>query len=127
MPCSTSDRRCPPWKMRLLRKLSKLRKELSQVVEGRLRKRTTAELLWRKCNFDEVDMYTVIEIIKQKVTAVAHKIYRYDNHVLQFYQNRLFRINPKRVFQRNVNDMDVPEANSALEFWTVLWERNVVP
>ena len=92
-PCSTSDRRCPPWKMRLLRKLSKLRKELSQVValnEGCLRKRTTVELLRRKFNFDEVDMYTVIEILKQKVTAVTHKIRRYDNRILQFYQTVYF-------------------------------------
>ena len=128
-PCSTSDRQCSPWKMQLLRKLSKLRKELSQAValsEGRLRKRTTVELLWRKFNFDEVDMYTVIEILKQKVTADAHKIHRYDNRILQLYQNRLFWINPKHVFQNNVSDMDVPEANSALDFWKVLWERNVV-
>ena len=30
------------------------------------------------------------------------------------------------MFQGNVGDMDVPEANSALEFWKALWERNVV-
>ena len=71
-------------------------------------------------------MYTVIEILKQKVTAVAHKIQRYDNHILQFHQNCLFWINPKRVFQRNVSNMDVPEVNSALKFWKVLCERNVV-
>ena len=44
----------------------------------------------------------------------------------EFHQNCLFQINPKRVFQRNVSDMDVPEANSSLKFWKVLWERNVV-
>ena len=58
--------------MRLLQKLSKLHKELSQVValsKGCLRKRTTVELLRKKFNLDEVDMYTVIEILKQKVTS----------------------------------------------------------
>ena len=58
-PCSTTDRQCSPWKVQLLRKLSKLHKELSQVValsKGRLRIRTTVELLRRKLNLDEVDI-----------------------------------------------------------------------
>ena len=64
--------------------------ELSQLValrEGRLLNERTVAFLTRKCNLIEVDVKTVIEVLKQKVTAVAHRIRRYDNRCLQYRQN----------------------------------------
>ena len=67
-----------------------------------------------------------IESLKQQVTAVAHKIRRYDKRCLQYHQNRLFSTNPKRLFNPRASSMDVPEASEALNFWRALWEKSKV-
>ena len=102
----------PPWKVRLSNRLSVFRRELSQLValrEGRLLNERMVAFLTRKFNLIEVDVNTVIEVLKQKVTAVAHRIRRYDNRCLRYRQNQVFRMNPRQVLYPKATDMDVPE------------------
>jgi len=75
----------PPWKIRLSQKLSLLRKQLSQLVplsEGQLHNHRTISTLSRKFRITETNMGTEIEVLRQRVTAIAHKIRRYDNRSL---------------------------------------------
>ena len=78
----------PPWRCRLFNKLSVFRRELSQMVtlgEGRLLNKRTVAYLTMKFNLTEVDVNTVIEVLKQKFTVFAHRIHRYDNWALQHH------------------------------------------
>ena len=119
----------PPWRVRLSNKLSVFWRELSQLVALGgilfLNERTVAHLT-RKFNLAEVDVNTVIEVLKQKVTAFARRICRYDNRTLQYRQKQLFRMDAKKVLYARVTDMDVPEPGAALDFWKALWEKPAI-
>ena len=126
---SSAVQTTPPWKIRLSKKLSLLRKQLSQLValsEGHLHNQRTISVLSRKFGITETNIGIEIEVLRQKVTAIAHKIRRYDNRNLQYHQNQLFRTNPKQVFNSRTADTDVPESDEALGFWKALWEKNNV-
>ena len=71
-------------------------------------------------------MKTVIEVLKQKVTTVVHKIHRYDNCYLQYHQNHVFWSDSMQVFYPKATVVDVPEPAAALEFWKGLWEKTTV-
>ena len=94
--------------------------------EGRLLNERTVAYLTRKFDLAEVDVNTVIEALKQKVTALAHRIRRYDNQALQYHQNQLFRTDPKKVLYPRATGMDVPELGAALDFWKALWEKPTI-
>ena len=47
--------------------------------------------LERRNKVNEKGMTTVVEELKQRVTAKATKITRYENRTKQFKQNRLFK------------------------------------
>ena len=111
----------------LVKKLSLLCKQLSYLValsEGQLHNQKTIATLSRKFRITETDME--IEVLRQKFTAVAHKICRYDNHNSQYSQNQLFCINPKQVFNPRTTDTDVLDSAEALEFWKELQEKNTM-
>ena len=119
----------PPWRVRLSNKLSLFRRELSQLValgEGRLLNERTVAYLTRKFDLAEVDVNIVIEVLKQKVTALAHRIRRYDKCALQYHQNQLFRMDPKKVLYPRATGMDFPEPGAALDFWKALWEKPTI-
>jgi len=86
----SATRRTPPWKIRLSKKLLALRRQLSQLIalrEGQLQNERTVSTLTKKFQLNETDLNMTIESLKQQVTAVAHKIRRYDNRCLQYHQN----------------------------------------
>jgi len=94
--------------------------------EGRLLNERTVTRLTQYFRLNETDLSVIIESLKQQVTAIAHKIRRYDKRCQQYHQNRLFSTNPKRLFNPRASNMDVPEASEALNFWRALWEKSKV-
>jgi len=118
-----------PGRFACQKKLSLLHKQLSQLValsEGQLHNQKTIAALSRKFRITETDIDMEIEVLRQKVTAIAHKIRRYDNRNLQYSQNQLFRISPKHVFNPRTTDTDVPDSVEALGFWKAQWENNTM-
>ena len=45
----------------------------------------------------------MIEELKQRISAKAHKMKRYNDRILQYQQNRLFEVN-QRQFYKELDD-----------------------
>ena len=92
-----------------------------------LRKGGQEEKLERKYSVRKKGVDVVIEELKQRITAKAAKMKRYEGRINQFRQNKLFQNNQKRLFEelegnkRNVNIM--PDAEKSRKFWSDIWSK----
>ncbi|XP_067129392.1 uncharacterized protein [Centruroides vittatus] len=95
----------PVWKKRIQTKIDNFRKELGQLVEIKRgidthRMRKIRKNLYIKYNIQtENDQNNIIEIIKQKVKALAGRIKRYDEMNTKKEQNRFFKENEHRLYR----------------------------
>ena len=88
----------PPWKRRLEKQLTELRADLSKLNEmsaSRLKNRKVRKELYEKYRIQEKGLNHIIEDVKQRVKAKAHKIQRYTNRNKGYQQNKLFQTNQK--------------------------------
>ena len=64
----------------------------------------------------------MIEDLKQRVSAKAHKIKRYNDRILQYQKNRLLEVNQWQFYTElnapQGSDQPIPDANEAREFWS---------
>ena len=71
----------------------------------------------------------MIEDLKQRISARAHKIKQYNDRILQFQQNQLFEVNQRQFYKElddpRGSDQTIPDANEAREFWSNIWDRPV--
>ena len=86
----------PSWKRRIQRDVSRLRKDLSRIkawFAGRWKKDKNKEkdLLHQKYGLRRKGFTLVIEELKQRTTAKATKVKRYDNRIKQFQDNKNFQ------------------------------------
>ena len=74
-------------------------------------------------------MNVVIEEFKQRITATAAKVKRYQGRVHDYRQNRLFE-NNQRQFYRELGqeeercDDDQPVAEESKQFWGSIWSQS---
>ena len=74
-------------------------------------------------------MDVVIEELKQRITAIAAKVRRYQGRVDSYRQNRLFENNQTQ-FYRELDqkeercDDDQPEAEESKQFWRDIWSQS---
>ena len=74
-------------------------------------------------------MNVVIEKLKQRITAIAAKVGRYEGRVNSYRQNRLFE-NNQRQFYRELDqeeercDDDQPVAEDPKQFWGNIWSQS---
>ena len=122
----------PWWKKRLNGQIRILRKDLSKIESikcEKLKNRDTRARLFEKYRVKRKGMLTVIEELKQRITAKSQKIKRYDNRIEQYHQNRLFQNNQKKPFERlegiERGEEEIPDAHATKEFWRNIWEKNV--
>ena len=95
------------WKRRVLRDISKLRKDLSRIeawFSGRWKKDKSKvkDLLNQKYGLRRKGFTLVMEELKelkQKIAANATKVKRYDNRIKQFQDNRNFQTKQGRFFK----------------------------
>ena len=72
----------------------------------------------------------VVEELKQKITAIAAKVRKYQGRVHSYRQNRLFE-NNQRQFHRELDqeeercDDDQPVAEESKQFWGNIWSQSV--
>ena len=120
----------PWWKRRIDEKIKELRKDLSRILnmkQGKLRKGGQEEKLERKYSVRKKGVDVAIEELKQRITAKAAKMKRYEGRINQFRQNKLFQNNQKTLFEElegnkhNVNDM--PDAEKSRKFWSDIWSK----
>ena len=97
-----AGRKEPMWQRRLQNKIKELRKDLSQLEASKYKDVSTFrhwERLGRKYSI-RVKRSNVIEEVKQRITAIAANVKRYQGPVDSYRQNRLFE-NTQRQFYRN--------------------------
>ena len=123
----------PFWKRRILTDISRLRKDLSRIeawFAGRWKKDKKKEKDWldRKYGIRRKGFTLVMEELKQRITAKATEIKRYDNRIKQFQDNRNFETNQGRFF-RNLEGKEErtkpPNAEDATAFWKGIWSTKV--
>ena len=98
-----AERKEPMWKKRLQKTIKELRKDLNQLEASKDKVISNFrhwERLERKHNIRVKRMNVVIEELKQRITAIAAKVRRYQGRVDSYRQNRLFE-NTQRQFYRN--------------------------
>ena len=70
-------------------------------------------------------MDVVIEELKQRVTAIAAKVRRYQGRVYGYRQNRLFENNQRQFYseldQEEKRCDDQPVAEESKQFWGNIW------
>ena len=110
----------PMWKRRLESQIKGLRRDLSRVealVQGRSLKQYHKGELERKYKISENGLKHVSEDLKQRITAKATKIQRYQNRNMQFQQNRLFETAQRKFYEKLSGDKNhcepTPDAEMA--------------
>ena len=86
-------RKEPMWKRRLQNKIKELRKDLSQQEASKDKDISDFrewDRLERKYSIRVKRLNVVIEQLKQRITAIAAKVRRYQGRVDSHRQNRLF-------------------------------------
>ena len=77
-------------------------------------------------------MNVVIEELKQRITAIAAKVRKYQGRIDSYRQNRLFE-NNQRQFYRELDqeeercDDDQPVAEESKQFWGNIWNQSADP
>ena len=118
-------RKEPMWKRRLQNKIKELRKDLSQLEASKDKDISNFrywERLERKYSIRVKRLNVIIEELKQRITAIAAKLRRYQGRVDSYRQNRLFE-NNQRQFYRELDqeeercDDDQPVDEKLKQFW----------
>ena len=127
-----AGRKEPMWKRRLQNKIKELRKDLSQLEASKDKDISNFrhwERLERKYSIRVKRLNVVIEELKQRITAIAAKVRRYQERVDSYRQNRLFEKN-QRQFYRDLDqeeercDDDQPVAKESRQFWGNVWSQS---
>ena len=95
-------RKEPMWKKRLQNKIKELRRGLSQLEASKDKDISNFrrwERLERKYSIRVKRFNVVIEELKQKITAIAAKVGRYQGRVDSYRQNRLFENNQRQFYR----------------------------
>lgn len=117
----------PPWKRRLQNDVKSLRRDISRMEASRGGRRKLSHDITKRYWVDERGIKTAIEDAKQRLTAVSHRLQRYEARVEQFRVNRMFVTQPGRVysqFKRNtpvVEEPQIPDKGETYDFWKGIW------
>ena len=114
-------------------KIKELRKDLNQ-LEAWKDKDISNFRLWerleRKYSIRVKRLNVVIEELKQRISAIAAKVRRYQGWVDSYTQNRLFENNQRQSYreldqEEERCDDDQPVAEGSKEFWGSIWSQSV--
>ena len=98
-------RKEPMWKRRLQNKIKELKRNLSHLEASKDKDISNFrywERLERKCSIRVKRLNVVIEELRQRITATAAKVRRYQGRLNSYRQNRLFD-NNQRQFHREID------------------------
>ena len=124
-----AGRKEPMWKRRLQNKINELRKDLGQLEASKDKGISNFrhwEGLERKYSIRVKRLNVAIEELKQRITAIAAKVRRYQGRVDNDRQDRLFE-NNQRQFYRELDqeeercDDDQPVVEESKQFLENIW------
>ena len=118
----------PFWKRRIREKINEIRKHfniLERHKRNEIRKKEKYNSLEHKYHMKKKGLNTVIEELRQRLSAKAAKIRRYEQRIEQYMQNRMFRYDEKKVYQdlngENRKQGVKPDAQQSTAFWKDIW------
>ena len=121
------------WKRRLQNKIKELRKDLNR-LEAANDKGISIFRHWqrleRKNNIRAKRSNVAVEELKQRISAIAVKVTRYQGWVDSYRKKRLFK-NNQRQFYRELDpdgercDDNQPMAKETKQFWGNIWSQSV--
>ena len=124
----------PFWKRRIENDIGKLRKDLSRIeawFKGNWKNGKQQEKLdlKKKYSLRAKGFKTVMEELKQRISAKKEKLKRFVARTTQYRQNRLFRNNQKVLYEelggKRKGGQEAPDAEASTEFWSNLWDNPV--
>ena len=127
-----AERKEPMWKRTLQNKIKELRKDISHLEalkDKGISNFRHWERLERKYSIRVKRLNVVIEELKQRITAIAAKVRRYQRWVDSYRQNRLFE-NNQRQFYRELDQAeercedDQPVAEELKQSWGNMWSQS---
>ena len=98
--------------------------KLNEMSTSRLQNKKVRKELNEKCRIQEKSLNHIIEDVKQKVKAKAHKIQRYTNRNKGYQQYKLFQTNQKRLLNQPRGEdaqQENPEAEPSKRLWEGIW------
>ena len=116
----------PKWKRRIEGDIKRLRKDvniLERESKGELGERKRQKLLQLRERYRvrKKGLNTVIEELKQRMTAKSAKIRRFEQRIEQLRHNRLFEVDQKRIYTQfnggRERSIDVPNKEESKKFW----------
>ena len=130
---NTKKKREPFWKRRILRDIIRLRKDVSRKEAwfvGRWKEDENKEKDWldQRYGLRRKWFTLIMEELKQRITAKATKVKRYDNRIIQFQDNGNFHTNQRRFFKNlegNEERKKPRYAEDATAFWKGIWITKV--
>ena len=103
--------------------------KLDRYAKGQIKNMKKLEQICKKHHVKKKGVKVVMEELKQRITAKAAKIDRYEKRINQFRINRMFSSNQKRVFvELNgevIKENTVPNADESRKFWSEIWDNPV--
>ena len=127
-----AERKGLMWKRRLQNKIKGLRKNVSQ-LEALKYKNISNFIHWerleRKYRIRVKRLNVVIEELKQRITAIAVKVRRYQGQVDSNRQSRLFENNQRQFYseldqEEERWDNDQPVTEILNQFWANIWSQS---
>ncbi|KAI5731018.1 hypothetical protein M8J77_003330 [Diaphorina citri] len=118
----------PPWKTRIRKRIEEKRKEISKINEWKRNNRTQRvqykikQIMdkYKPNNIDQIE-----EASKQRVSAWALRIRRYEKRRKAFTQNRSFENDKKKfyreLYHKNYGIEQPPSKEEFENFWTRIW------
>ena len=127
-----AGRKEPMWKRRLQNKIKELSKDLCQLEASKDKGVSNSrhwERLERKYSIRVKRLNVVFEELKQRITAIAAKVRRYQGRVDSYRQNRLFESNQMQFYrelhqEEERHDDNPPLAAELKQFWGNIWSQS---
>ena len=128
---SRKGMRQPPWKRRLENQVTEMRGDLSKLKEmadNNLKNKKKINELCKKFQIKQKGLDYIMEDLKQRIKAKAHKIQRYSNRNKGYLQNKLFQTNQRRLYNQLKGEeyqQESPEAEDCRRLWEGIWSNQV--
>ena len=122
------------WKWRIEKDIAIFRKYLSRIDDWFKErwKNGSAKLkceLKNKCKIKPKGFNTVIEELKQRISAKILKLKRYKSRGKQYQKNKTFKNNQKALYEELDGKMRqervIPDAEESIKCWIQLWDNPV--
>ena len=116
----------PPWKRRLVNKIETLRREVNQLTAARRDNGRLPQAVYRKYHLHSYNINHAVEHAKQRLTALSHRLQRYEARNEQYKINTLFRKRPQKVYEQfrrgnQETNKTMPNKDSTMKFWEEIW------